>query len=53
MLGAGNENVLWFLDSRWANYCYAPKYFSTCEESKVSFQIRSCFEQSEETVRFD
>lgn len=36
--GAGNENVGWFFDSRWTNYCHAPKYLSTCEELKVSFQ---------------
>lgn len=34
--GAGNENVAWFIDSRWTNYCHAPKHFSTCEELKVS-----------------
>lgn len=35
--GAGYERVSWFFDSRWTNYCHAPKYFSTCEELKVSF----------------
>lgn len=42
--GAGNENVGWFFDSRWTNYCHAPKYFSACEELKVSFKLAPGFE---------
>lgn len=44
MLGAGNENVVWFFDSRWTSYCHAPKYFSACEELKVGFELALAFE---------